>query len=264
MLSELKARAKDEEAYASFWSNFGSVLKEGAWDDNDNRREIAPLLRFRSSAVESLTALPDYVARMKAEQEAIYYLTGDDAAALAQSPQLEGFQARGIEVLLLSDHVDAFWPDRMREFEDKKLRSVTQAGADLGKFTPDAMPEGERVALDTLLPRLREALKDQVSDVRETDRLVDSAAVLAATEHGPDLQMQRMLRRAGRAAGGSLPVLEVNPHHALLRKMAAHEGEIAGIAGTLLDLARVQDGDAPRDPAGFARRLANSLAASLE
>ncbi|MGU3537457.1 molecular chaperone HtpG [Methylobacterium sp. A54F] len=261
VLSELASRAKDADGYRSFWENFGPVLKEGIYEDFERRAEIAPLLRFRSSAVEGWTALPDYVVRMKDGQEAIYYLVADDAEALANSPQLEGFRAHGIEVLLLSDHVDAFWPEQLGRFADKPLRSVTQGGIDLSAF-PAEGEAGEALAgLDDLVARLKAALGADVSDVRATDRLVDSAVVLSASGGGPDLQMQRLLRRAGRAAGGGLPILEINPRHPLIRGLAeGPESDVSAAAGTLLDLARIQDGDTPRDPVAFARRMAAALA----
>ncbi len=262
VLSELKARTKDAEDYAKFWDNFGAVLKEGVWEDAEHRKEVAGLLRFRSSGAEGLTSLADYVSRMKEGQEAIYYLAGDDADALAKSPQLEGFRAKGIEVLLLADGIDAFWPERLGEYEGKKLASITQGNVDLSKVA-GAAPEGEAADVTQLLARLKEALKDDVSEVRATDRLVDSAVVLAAPQYGPDLQMQRMLRRAGRAAGAGLPVLELNPRHPLVRRLAAGvatDTTLDETAGLLLDLARVQDGDTPRDPAAFARRVAAALA----
>ncbi len=261
VLSELKSRARDADAYAGFWENFGQVLKEGVWEDAEHRKDIAALLRFRSSAVEGWTSLADYVARMKDGQEAIYILAGDDAGALAKSPQLEGFRAKGVEVLLLTDGIDAFWPERLGTFEEKPIRSVTQGVADLSKIE-GAAPEGEAADVTLLLARLKDALKEEVGEVRATDRLVESAVVLAAPQYGPDLQMQRMLRRAGRPAGGALPVLEINPRHALIRKLAenvATDTTLEETAGLLLDLARVQDGDAPRDPAGFARKVAQAL-----
>ncbi|MFZ4405800.1 MAG: molecular chaperone HtpG [Paracraurococcus sp.] len=266
VLSELKTRAKDAEEYANFWENFGPVLKEGIFEDAEHRKDIAALLRSRTSAaegaVEGWTSLADYVSRMKEGQEAIYLLAGDDATTLAKSPQLEGFRAKGVEVLLLGDHIDAFWPERLPDFEGKPVRSVTQGVVDLSKVA-GAEAEGEAADVAQLLTRLQEALKEEVSAVRATDRLVDSAVVLAAPEYGPDLQMQRLLRRAGRAMGGGLPVLEVNPRHALIRRLAetvATDTTLDETAGLLLDLARVQDGDVPRDPAAFARRVAAALA----
>jgi molecular chaperone HtpG len=266
VLSELKSKAKDAEGYAGFWENFGAVLKEGIWEDPEHRADIAALLRFRSSAVEGWTSLADYLSRMKDGQEAIYILAGDDPAALARSPQLEGFRAKGVEVLLLSDGIDAFWPERLGSFEGKPIRSVTQGTIDLSKVEGGAAGDetsGEAADVAQLLARMQEALKEEVSLVRATDRLVESAVVLAAPEHGPDLQMSRMLRRAGRPTGGPLPVLEINPRHPLIRRLAgsvATDTTLEETAGLLLDLARVQDGDSPRDPAGFARRVAAALA----
>ena len=267
VISELKTRAKDADDYAKFWENFGTVLKEGLFDGAEHNKDIATLLRFRSSTTEGWTSLPDYVSRMKEGQDAIYVLAGDAPEALANSPQLEGFRARGVEVLLLSDQIDAFWPERLDRFEDKPIQSVTQGNIDLSKV---AAPEGESdedaADVSRLLPLLKDALSTEVSDVRTTGRLVGSPVVLAAAEGGPDLQMQRLLTRAGRAMGAGLPVLEINPRHPLVRALAekaagdALPGEAAGM---LLDLARVQDGDSPRDPAAFARRVAESFAASL-
>ncbi|HET9018528.1 MAG TPA: molecular chaperone HtpG [Acetobacteraceae bacterium] len=262
VLTELRTRAKDAESYARFWENFGGVLKEGLWEDNDHRADIAPLLRFASSAVEGATSLADYVGRMKEGQEAIYVLAGDGVEAVRHSAQLEGFRARGIEVLLLGDPIDAFWPERLREFEGKPIRSVTQGSDDLAKI---ALPSEEAPAPDVapLLAALKAALGDAVSDVRATQRLVESAVVLSAGEGGPDLQMQRLLRRAGRAGVTAPPLLEINPRHRLITVLLARQAagqDMAEDAALLLDLARVQDGDLPRDPAAFARRIERALA----
>ncbi|WP_375464436.1 molecular chaperone HtpG [uncultured Methylobacterium sp.] len=261
VLSELATRAKDAESYQAFWENFGPVVKEGIYEDHERRAEIAPLLRFRSSAVEGWTGLADYVARMKDGQEAIYYLVADDAEALARSPQLEGFRARGLEVLLLSDHVDAFWPEQLSRFDEKPLRSVTQGALDLSKFSGEAETAEVPAGIAGLVERIKAALSGDVSDVRATDRLVDSAVVLAAGGSGPDLQMQRLLRRAGRGASGGKPILEINPRHPLIRALAeGAEDAATAAAGTLLDLARIQDGDTPRDPVAFAQVVAAALA----
>ena len=266
VLSELKTRARDEsdeakEGYAKFWQNFGAVLKEGLWEDQEHRADLAPLLRFKSSGQEGWTSLPAYVSRMKPEQEAIYILVGDDTDALAKSPQLEGFRARGIEVLLLADQVDAFWPERMATYEEKPIRSITQGAADLSKLALET-PADEPANVEELVKSLLEALKTEVSDVRATERLVDSPVVLAASAGGPDLQMQRLLKRAGRAMPATLPVLEINPRHPLIRRMAGL-ANVEDAASTLLDLARIQDGEPPRDPAAFARQMATALAESL-
>ena len=272
LLTELRTRAKDDDSYAAFWANFGPVLKEGVWEDNDHRAEIAPLLRFASSAVEGMTSLADYVARMKEGQEAIYVLPGEDVESLRRSAQLEGFRARGVEVLLLADPIDAFWPERLGTFDGKPIRSVTQGAADIAKLpvaaegAADAKDSETMAAPDTapLLAALKKALGDAVAEVRATDRLVDSAVVLAAGS-GPDLHMQRLLKRAGRAGIAAPPVLEINPRHALVARLAARlaaGADLAEDAAMLLDLARVQEGDAPRDPVSFARRIERALAAA--
>jgi molecular chaperone HtpG len=263
VLTELKSKAGDAAEYAKFWENFGAILKEGVWEDADHRKELAGLLRFRSSAVEGWTSLPEYLGRMREGQEAIYVLAGDNAETLGHSAQLEGFRARGIEVLLLADPIDAFWPDRMETFEGKPIRSVTQGAADLSKLAPLEAPAGEAADVSALLTAVKAALKDEVSEVRATDRLVDSAVVLAAGASGPDLQMQRLLRRAGRATFSPPPVLEINPRHRLVARLvekAAAGEDLAQQAGLLLDLARIQDGDLPRDPASFARVVEAALA----
>jgi molecular chaperone HtpG len=267
VLSELKTRAKDAEDYAKFWNNFGAILKEGIWEDAEHRTEVAGLLRFRSSAQDGLTGLVDYVGRMQEGQDTIWFLAGDDPDALATSPQLEGFRARGIEVLLLPDPIDAFWPERLASYEGKMLKSVTQAGDSL-----DDKDAAEAPDVSNLLAAFRTALGDAVSDVKATRRLTDSAVVLSSGA-GPDLQMQRLLRRTGRAGLAMPPVLEVNPTHPLIASLNARLGEdgkpldpeaMADIAGSLLDLARVQEGDLPRDPSGFARRITALLAGRLE
>ena len=266
VITELKSQAKDAGAYAKIWDNFGAVIKEGAWDDAEHRTEIAALLRFASSAQDGLVSLAEYVARMKDGQEAIYYLAGDGLDALRGSAQLEGLRARGVEVLLMADPIDAFWPDRLDEFEAKKLRSVTQGADDLGKIAPLEAPSGDVTDTEALVAALKTALGDAVGDVRPTDRLVDSAVVLAAGGAGADLQMQRLLRRAGRSGMTSAPVLEINPRHPLVAALAAEVArgaDIAASAELLLDLARIQDGEAPRDPAAFARTVEARLTTAL-
>ncbi len=266
VLTELKSKAKDAEDYAKFWDNFGATLKEGVWEDNDHRKDLAPLLRFRSSAAEGWVSLPAYVERMKPGQEAIYVLAGDSAEVVARSAQLEGFRARGVEVLLLSDPIDAFWPDRMTEFDGKPIRSVTLGAADLAKLPLEGEALEPAPDAAELVKALKAALGEAVSEVRTTERLVESAVVLAAGAGGPDLQMQRLLRRSGRQSFATAPVLELNPRHALIGALLARHArgeDIAAQASILLDLAHVQDGDLPRDPAAFARQIEAALAAAF-
>jgi molecular chaperone HtpG len=259
VMAELKTRAKDADDYTKFYENFGPILKEGVWEDAEHRAEIAPLLRFKSSTREGWTSLPDYVSRMGEGQDTIYYLSGDQPEALKSSPQLEGFRAKGLEVLLMSDPIDSFWPERLDSFEGKKLRSVTQGAEDLGKT--DDLPD-----VSPLLAAMKTALGDRVADVRATGRLTDSAVVLGSNSMGPDLAMQRLMRRAGRATMPVKPILEVNPRHKLIEALSAKLEDTTLIneaAETLLDLAQVQEGDLPTDAAAFARRVTTLLSGSL-
>ena len=266
VISELRSKAREPEAYASFWDNFGAVLKEGLWEDQEHRSEVAALSRFRSSSEPGWASLSEYVIRMKPDQEAIYILVGDSLEALGSSPQLEGFRARGIEVLLLPDQVDAFWPERLDRFEEKPLRSVTQGLADLSKIPFEADGQADAADVTALLPALKEALGADIMEARATDRLVQSAVVLAASQAGPDLQMQRLMRRSGQKMPTTAPILEINPHHALIRSLVARLGRnepIDEAARTLFDLARIQDGESPADPAAFARRVSDALVTAL-
>jgi molecular chaperone HtpG len=251
VLSELKTKAKNPEEFAKFQENFGTVLKEGIYDDDGHAADLAGLLRFASTA-EAATTLDDYIARMPEGQSDIYYLAGD-GPHLASSPQLEGFRAKGYEVLLLSDAIDAFWPGRLATYKDKSLKSVSQAGA---LFTD---PTDIDPAITALCATLATALGDKVSAVTTSTRLSDSPAILAAAEHGPDLAMQRLMRRAGRPTYGQAPSLEINPTHPLIQHMATLP-DPGPLAETLLTLAKLQEGDAPEDPAGFVRIVAAALA----
>ena len=249
VLNELKTKAKDGEGFKAFQENFGAVMKEGLYEDGGHAADIAGLLRFASTREEA-TTLDAYIERMAEGQSEIYYLAGD-AGHLRTSPQLEGFAEKGFEVLLLSDPIDAFWPARMESYKDKKFVSVSQAGA---LFAP-----GEQAAeVAALCEALGKALGDKVSGVTASVRLKDSPAMLVATPGGPDLAMQRLLRRAGRPIFGPPPGLEINPTHPFILALAGHAG-LDEQANLLLDLAKLQEGDLPEDPAAFVRHIANAL-----
>ncbi|GAN79936.1 molecular chaperone HtpG [Acidocella aminolytica] len=250
VLSELKAKAKDAEAFKAFLENFGSVMKEGIYEDTGHAAEIAALLRFASTK-EDATTLDDYIARMPEGQSDIYYLAGD-AAHLKTSPQLEGFAEKGYEVLLLGDAIDAFWPGRLGSYKEKKLVSVSQAG---NLFAAGDVPE----AITNLCTKLKEALGEDISEVTASSRLKDSPAMLVAAEAGPDLAMQRLLRRAGRPVFGLPPKLEINPSHKLVEALAAKE-DVKEAASLLLNLAKLQDGDLPENPAEFVKQISAALA----
>ena len=250
VLTELKSKAKDAEAFKSFLENFGSVMKEGIYEDTGHAAEIAGLLRFASTK-EDATTLEDYIARMPEGQSDIYYLAGD-AAHLKTSPQLEGFAEKGFEVLLLGDAIDAFWPSRLGSFKEKKLASVSQVG-DL--FAAAQVPE----AITNLCTKLKDALGAEVSEVTASSRLKDSPAMLVAAEMGPDLAMQRLLKRAGRPVFGLPPKLEINPTHRLVEALAGKD-DVKEAASLLLNLARLQDGELPENPAEFVKQVAAALA----
>ncbi len=259
-----KASDSDKEGYEHFWEAFGPVLKEGLYEDQSQREQLLGLARFRSSTVEGWTTLKDYVGRMKEGQEAIYTLSGDELERLATSPHLEGFRARGIEVLYLTDPVDEFWTGTVFTFDDKPFRSVTRGQADLDRF--DGEEEGKEGDKDDagqgpLLAAIRLALGDDVKDVRVSKRLAESPACLVAGEGDMDLNLERLLRSHGQVTEASPRILEINPSHSLLKAMGRHIA--AGAQGSLIDdsawllfdLARVLEGEAVKDPAAFSQRL---------
>lgn len=262
-LSEISKRAKEADSgFNTFWENFGAVIKEGLWEDAEHRTEIAGFARFHSTYSDDLITLDDYVTRMKDGQDAIYYLTGDSLDALKSSAQLEGFRARGLEVLLLSDPVDGFWPERLSSYQEKPLRSVTHSHGDLEKFESVEADTTEAADVEKLVPALKDVLGDQVKDVRSTVRLTGSAVVITS-DGGPDLTMQRLMRRSGQSMPAMPPILEINPKHPLIKALAERvaKGEsVKDYATVLLDLARVQEGEPLPDPTGFGRSLATLLA----
>jgi molecular chaperone HtpG len=251
VLSELKSRAKEPEDFKTFQENFGVVLKEGIYEDTGHAAEIAGLLRFASTKEEA-TTLDDYIVRMPEGQDAIYYLAGSEGGNLKDSPQLEGFAAKGYEVLLLGEPIDAFWPGRLASYKDRKLKSVSQSGEIFA-----AAEAGDEIT--TLCATLAKALGDKVSAVVASTRLSGSPAMLVAAESGPDLAMQRLLRRAGRPVYGPAPKLEINPNHSLIKALALRVN-LDGDASLLLDLAKLQEGDLPENPAAFVRDVAAALA----
>ena len=266
VLSELKTRAKEDAEYAKFWDDFGIILKEGLWEDSEHRGELAGLLRAHSTFGDGLTSCAEYVNRMQPGQDVIHYLVGEDLAALRASPQLEGLRAKNQEVLLLTDPIDAFWPDRLASFEGKRLVSASQA---------ETGATGELPDISVLTAALKAVLGDAVGEVRATGRLTDSAVVLTAGAMGPDLAMQRLMRRSGRGGPMPPPALEVNPRHPAIVALAARVSNtalaarasdtalVARAAPVLLDLARVAEGEMPRDSAAFARAVTELLAGSL-
>ena len=272
-LAELKKKSEDAADYATFWTAFGAVFKEGVYEDFERKLDILKLCRFHSTKGPDLVSLEDYVGRMKEGQEAIYYITGDDRAALEASPQLEGFKARDVEVLLLTDPIDEFWTGAVTEYEGKKMTSAAHAGSDLSKIAKTAQDEAEKKPeeapaddLEALTKAMTEALGDAVSEVRPSDRLTESPVCLAPTEGGMSLHLERMLRQHGQDAPTLPRVLEINPAHSLIKALASQAkagGDVADAARLLMDQARVLEGESLPDPNGFAKRLTAILEKGL-
>ena len=267
-----KFAEKEPESYLKTWDTFGTVLKEGLYEDFERRDALLGLARFKTTAAsDAWRSLKDYVAALKENQTAIYYIVGDDIARLEASPHLEGFRARGVEVLLLADPIDSFWVTSGVSFEGKPFKSVTQGAADLALIARvDAKPEAAAETGDTVktfLTFIKDALGEEVAEVRASDRLTDSAVCLVAPEFGPDRQLEKLLAGAGRLTSVSKPILEVNPRHELVVALAAlGEDERAfkeDAARLLFDEARVLDGDRPTDARTFSERLARVLRRGL-
>ena len=276
VLGELAKKAKDEPAeYATFWENFGAVLKEGIYEDHDNRDALLELARFRSTVGDALVSLEEYIARMKPGQEAIYTIAGDSIEAVAKSPQLEGFKSRGIEVLFLTDPVDEFWMPALGAHKGKPFKSVTRGAADLDKIAPaaeekkDGAGEPPESDVASLIAILKLSLGEAVKDVRASKRLTDSAVCLVADEHDVDMHLERLLRQHRQETTSSKRILEINPKHALIARLVELAGKsgasdaLGDFAWLLLDQARILEGEPLPDPASFAKRLSAVLARGL-
>jgi molecular chaperone HtpG len=277
VLGELEKKAKDSpDEFATFWDNFGAVLKEGIYEDPEHRDALLALARFRSTAGEKLVSLEEYLGRMKPGQDAIFYVTGDSVAQSARSPHLEGFRAKSVEVLYFTDPVDEFWSAAVSEWKGKKLKSVTRGGADLAKIeggTNDeaAKHEDEKAPanVQSLLAICKLALGEAVKDVRTTDRLTDSAVCLVADEGDVDIHLERLLRQHRQVDKLAKRILELNPKHPLVARLSALVGkdgtteQLQDMAWLLLDQAKILQGETLEDPAAFAKRLSGALQRGL-
>jgi molecular chaperone HtpG len=265
VIAELENLAKDEksEAFGKIWDAFGAVIKEGLYEDHERREALLALARFATTAGGAARSLKQYVADLKPNQTEIYYLAGDSMERLKSNPKLEAARARGIEVLLLTDPVDAFWTALPLGFEGKPLKSLSQGEVDFGLvplLDQAASPAAESAAVDdaAVVAAVKTALGERVSDVRASQRLTDSAACLVAGQ-GPDRELERLLARQSRGAGAK-PILELNMRHPVVRALAgakkdARDDDVADLAALLFDQAQILDGEVPGDPAAFAARL---------
>jgi molecular chaperone HtpG len=292
VIGELAKKAADApDEYAKFWDNFGAVLKEGLYEDREQQEALLPLIRFRSThssseGADKLVSFEDYVSRMKPGQDTIYYLTGDKLDLLKKSPQLEGFRARGVEVLLLTDPVDEFWVPALGKYKvpardgakeaEYALKSITRGGADLSKIAAEGekaedKPDDKKAAgnIGALIAIFKLALGDAVKDVRVSDRLTDSAVCLVADEGDMDMHLERLLKQHRQLDAEAKRILEINPKSALVERLAARVGQegasdqLGEFAWLLLDQARILEGEPLPDPSAFARRLSTLLEKGL-
>ena len=278
VLGDLEKKAAESAPdYIAFWKNFGAVIKEGLYEDQENRAGLIKLARFQSlnGGAEDWFSLDDYVACLQEGQDAIYYITGDSAEALRKSPQVEGFRARGVDVLLLTDAVDHLWLPSIGEHGGKKFRSVAQGGVELDAIKvkdteAKSEPAGAEGELDKLIALIKLSLGDAVKDVRRSVRLTDSAVCLVADSGDLDMHLERLLRTHQREVAAQKHVLELNPRHRLIRALAVLVSK-AGASDTLedaahllLDQARIVEGEPPSDPTAFSKRLSAVLARAFE
>ena len=276
VLGDLGKKADKAPAeYAAFWSNFGAVLKEGIYEDADYRDQILKIARFHSTHGDTLVSLDDYMERMKDGQDAVYYIIGEELDGLRRSPQIEGFKARGVEVLLLTDPVDEFWIPGVGAYQEKPFKSVTRAGADLSDIPledkdADAAEEVEQAGkVDGLVAMFKLALADAVKDVRVSERLTDSAVCLVSDEGDMDMHLERLLRQHKQIDTTVQRILEINPRHALIASLSELIGKDGGgqqvedAAWLLLDQARILEGEQLPDPAAFSRRLTEVMTRGL-
>ncbi len=267
MLEELASSddAAKLEKYRTFWTEFGQVLKEGIGEDQGNQERLAKLLRFASThsdTAEQTTSLSDYIGRMKESQDAIFYVTGETFNAAKNSPHLEIFRKKGVEVLLLSDRVDEWMLSFMPEFEGKKLTSVAKGGLDLGQLADEAEKkeqESTEIEFKDLLEKMKTALSDKAKDVRVTFRLTDSPACLVADENELSGNLLRMLKAAGQEAPSTKPILEINPEHPLVLKLKYDDAAFDEWANLLFDQALLAEGGHLSDPASFVKRMNKML-----
>jgi molecular chaperone HtpG len=271
VLGELETVAsKDASAFGKVWEAFGGVLKEGIYEDPERRDQLLALARFSTTRDGGLRSLADYVADLKPNQTEIYYLAGDSIDRLKASPKLEAARSRGVEVLLLTDPVDAFWTAVSLGFQGKPLKSLSQGDVDFGLMPAleEAAPaKADAVDDAVIIAAVKATLGERVSDVRASQRLTDSAACLVAAGAGPDRELERLLARQNRGIGAK-PILEINTRHPLVKaisdaKLGARDADVADISEVLFDQALILDGEVPIDPAAFAKRINRLLVRGL-
>jgi molecular chaperone HtpG len=264
VLDELKRLAKSEpDTFQGFWDEFGQVIKEGIVEDADNKDNITPLLRFASTKDDSeaqTVSLDQYVERMADEQDAIYYITAENYKAAKGSPHLEMFSKKNIEVLLLTDPVDEWLVNSLMEHNEKPLKSVTKGDLELSDDEKKEQEE-QKLELSSVTDKLKEALAESVKDVRLTNRLTESPACLVADETDAGANLERIMKAMGQDAPSSLPILEINPDHAIIKQLNADSDSFADWAQVLFDQAALSEGAQIKDPANYVQLVKTLLVA---
>jgi molecular chaperone HtpG len=270
VLSLLEDLAENQkEKYAGFWKEFGRALKEGIGEDHANKEKIAGLLRFASTQADTAdetVALADYIARMKEGQDKIYFVTAESFNAAKNSPHLEIFRKKGLEVLLLSDRVDEWVIGNLTEFSGKTLQSVAKGGLDLGGLEDEAEKQEQQKESDEfkeLTDKIKGSLNDRVKEVRVTHRLTESPACLVSDQHDIGGNLARILKAAGQKAPEGRPILEINPKHPVVLRLKYEEKKFDDWAAVLFDQALLAEGGSLDDPAAFVRRI-NQLMLELD
>ena len=259
VLSELKKRLKkDEEAYDAFWEQFGKVLKEGLYEDLENKDKIAEIIKVHSLKEDKLITLQGYIDSMVDGQDKIYVLTADTLAQAQSSPHLEGFKAKGIDVLLMTDPIDAFWTSQMRSFQEKNFVSISREKYDITKLgdVKEEDVEETKNTDETYSPIIKECLGEMVEDVKASNNLVDSPVRLVAGEGGLDFNLERILKAQNPDFEGSKKILEINTNHDLIKKLPALPSETQkSLCRVLFEQARILDGEMPSDSLQFSKDL---------
>lgn len=275
ILNELKKRSEKADEYLKFWDAFGAVLKEGLFEDSVNRDEIAELCRFHSTNGDELISLTEYISRMKPDQKSIYYITGDDLSVLKNNPQLEGYLARGLEVLLLSDPIDEFWPQSLTQFKEKTIKSIQAGAFDLKDFpiveNNDKEEKADDKAMEALIAFAKEAVGNEVKEVRTTDRLTKSPCALSAGDGEVSIHLERMMRQHNQPVlYQSTRYFDLNPRHPLIKLLAEKvasgdkSDENKEMIEVLFDQAKIIEGEPISDPAGFSNRVTNFMLSSIK
>ena len=270
-ISDLKKKIdKDRESYEKFWENFGPVLKEGIYEDFERKDSILEISLFKNSKSKKLITLNEYIESMGKKQKDIYFMTGDSYENIINNPSLEGYKSRDINVLILDDPVDSFWTSSTPSYQEKSFKSVTRGMDDLNKIDGEKKDDKNEKSVEPLINLLKEKLKEKVKDVRVSSRLTDSPVCLVSDEGAMDPQLEKILQQHNQLNQGlSLKVMEINPQHKLIKKLAkmskdkASISEVENISILLYEQSKILDGEKPSDPVEFSKKLIETITTSI-